>query len=60
MSNAGDQLPVIPLLEVKGNAVKFSPWQIDPTALNVGTTGVSTVMVIVAVVAHWPAAGVKV
>jgi len=58
---AGDQLPEMPLVEVVGNAANGSPLQIDATALNAGTVLAGfTPMVIVAVVAHWPAVGVKV
>jgi hypothetical protein len=60
LSNAGAQVPVIPLLEVVGNGVKAAPEQIGATALNVGVTFGLTVIVKVAVVAHWPAVGVKV
>ena len=58
--NAGDQVPVYPLLEVVGKADKGAPEQIGATAVNVGVTFGITVMVIVAVVAHCPAVGVKV
>jgi hypothetical protein len=58
--NAGDQVPVIPLLEVVGNADKVAPEQIGATAVNVGVTFGFTVIVNVAVVAHCPAVGVKV
>ena len=60
LSSAGDHVPVIPLLDVVGNAFKFPPEQIGATALNVGRMFGLTVMVRVAVVAHWPAVGVKV
>jgi hypothetical protein len=51
--NAGDQVPVIPLLEVVGNADKVAPEQIGATALNVGTgIDAGCVMVTDAVVAH--------
>jgi hypothetical protein len=58
--NAGDQVPVMPLLEVVGNADKVAPEQIGATAVNVGVTFGLTVIVKVAVVAHCPAVGVKV
>jgi hypothetical protein len=57
---AGDQVPVIPLVEVVGNADKVAPEQIGATALNVGVTFGLTVIVNVAVVAHCPAVGLKV
>jgi len=53
LSNAGLQVPVIPLLEVVGKAVNVAPLQIGETAVNVGVAGVEfTVIVNVAVVAH--------
>ena len=57
---AGDQVPVIPLLEVVGKAVSVCPLQIGATAVKVGVTTGLTVMVNVAVVAHCPVDGVKV
>jgi hypothetical protein len=36
--NAGDQVPVIPLFDVIGNAAKLAPEQIGATAVNVGVT----------------------
>ena len=58
--SAGDQLPVIPLLDVVGNADSVAPEQIGATALKVGVTFGLTVIVSVVVVAHCPAAGVNV
>ena len=60
LSKAGDQVPVIPLLEVVGSGVKVAPEQIGPTAVNVGVMLALTTIVMVAVFAHWPAVGVKV
>ena len=60
MFNAGDQVPVMPLLEVVGSAVRVAPEQIGATGLNVGVIFGLTVIVNVAVVAHWPADGVNV
>ena len=57
---AGLHVPVIPLLDVPGNAGALEFWQSGPIAENVGVTCGSTVMVNVAVVAHCPAAGVNV
>jgi hypothetical protein len=57
---AGVQLPVIPLVEVVGNGDKLPPAQIGATALKVGVTFEFTVMLMVVVVAHCPAVGVKV
>jgi len=51
---------VIPLLDVVGKAVKAAPEQISATCVNVGAMFGLTVIVIVAVGAHWPAVGVKV
>ena len=50
----------MPLLEVVGNGVNVAPEHIGPTAVNVGVTLELTTIVMVAVVAHWPAVGVKV
>ena len=52
MFNAGAQLPVIPLVDVVGNAAKVPPEQIATTGLNVGVTFALTVIVNVVVVAH--------
>ena len=58
--NAGDQVPVIPLFEVVGNALNIAPEQIGATPVNVGLTNEFTVIVNVCVVAHNPAEGVNV
>ena len=60
LSKAGDQVPVMPLLEVVGNADKTAPEQIDAIGLNVGVILGVTVMVNVVVVAHCPLVGVNV
>ena len=60
MFSAGAQVPVIPLLEVVGNAVRVAPEQIGATAVNVGVMFGLTVIVKVVVVAHCPAVGVNV
>ena len=52
MSNAGVQLPVIPSIDVVGNADSVAPEQIAATGLNVGVMFGFTVIVNVAVVAH--------
>ena len=57
--SAGDQVPVIPLVEVVGKAAKLPPEQIGATAVNVGVTFGLTVMVSVVGTAHCPAVGVK-
>ena len=57
---AGDQLPLIPFNDVVGNAANVAPEQIAVTGLKVGVVFGLTVIVRVAVVAHWPAVGVNV
>ena len=52
MFNAGDQLPLIPLVEVVGKAAKVPPEQIGATVVKVGVTFGLTVIVKVVVVAH--------
>jgi hypothetical protein len=49
---AGAQVPVMPLLEVVGSAVRVAPEQIGTTALKVGVMFGLTVIVKVVVVAH--------
>jgi len=56
----GDQLPVMPLVEVVGNAGTLAPLQYGPTDANVGVTFGVIVIVSVVVVAHCPAVGVNV
>ena len=58
--SAGLQVPVIPLFDVVGSALKLAPLHIGATASNSGVTFGFTVIVSVVVVAHCPAAGVKV
>ena len=60
MLSIGLQVPVMPLTDVVGNALKLSPSQIGATEVNSGSTFGLTVMVRVAVVAHCPDVGVKV
>lgn len=60
MFKDGDQVPVIPLVDVVGNGANAAPLHIGATAVNVGVTGVFIVIVKVCVVAHKPAVGVKV
>ena len=50
--SAGDQVPVIPLVDVVGKAAKAVPEQIGATAVKVGVTFGLTVIVNVVVVAH--------
>ena len=58
--NAGDHVPVTPLVEVVGKAANADPVHIAGTAAKVGVVGVLTVIDKVVVVAHKPAVGVKV
>ena len=60
LSNAGLHVPVIPLVEVVGNADNEPPLHIGDTAAKVGVTFVFTTISNVVVVAHCPAVGVKV
>jgi len=48
------------LVEVVGSGASVDPEHIDPTAVNVGVMLELTTIVMVAVVAHWPAVGVNV
>ena len=57
---AGDQVPVIPLVDVAGNADKTVPEQIGAIAANAGVIFGVTEIVSVVVVAHCPAVGVNV
>lgn len=57
---AGDQFPVTVLSDVVGRFGAGSPWQTFAMGVNVGVMLVVTVRLIVVVVAHWPAVGVKV
>ena len=47
LSKAGDQVPVIPLVEVDGNGTSVVPEQIAATAANVGVTFGVTITVAV-------------
>ena len=60
LSKAGDQVPVMPLVDVVGNGANTVPEQIGAIALNVGVIFGFTVIVNVVVVAHWPTVGVNV
>jgi len=60
LTTAGDQVPVIPLSDVVGNTGAAVPEQIGARAAKVGVMFGVIVTSIVAVVAHWPASGVKV
>jgi len=52
LSIAGDQVPVIPLFEVVGNADKLAPEQIELTCVNAGVGFGVTEIVIFAIVEH--------
>jgi len=52
LSRAGAQVPVIPLLDVVGKAVRVAPEHIGAMALKVGVIFGLTVIVNVVVVAH--------
>ena len=52
LSNSEDQVPVISLFEIVGNADKLVPEQTAATESNVGVTFGVTVIVNAAVVAH--------
>jgi hypothetical protein len=56
----GDQVPVMPLLDIAGNTGAAELRQSEPNGLNVGVIIGLTVTSIVVVVAHWPASGVNV
>jgi len=59
--NAGAHVPVIPLSDVVGKAVKTAPEQIGATGLNVGIVSDDIIIsVVVLVVAHCPASGTNV
>ena len=60
LSKAGDQVPVILLLDVVGNTANAVPEQMGATAVNSGVVLGLTVIVKVVVVAHCPAVGVNV
>src|SRR4030095_5866057 len=57
---AGLHVPVMPLVDVPGNAGAVLFWQSGPTCVNAGVICVVITTSIVAVAAHWPAVGVKV
>ena len=49
---AGDQVPVMPFVDVVGNEAGVAPTQYGPACVKVGVTLALTITVIVAVVAH--------
>jgi hypothetical protein len=60
LTNAGDHVPVIPLVDVNGNMGAAEPSHIGATAAKIGVTLGVTVTSNVVGAAHWPAVGVKV
>jgi hypothetical protein len=60
LSNAGDQEPLIPFVEVVGKGDKVPPKQITGIGKKVGVILELTIIVVKAVVAHCPELGVKV
>ncbi|MNS50251.1 hypothetical protein D3C72_828930 [compost metagenome] len=60
MFRAGVQVPLIPLIELRGNAARAAPEQIGPTCVNTGVRIGFTTIVMVAGIAHCPADGVNV
>ena len=57
---AGIHVPVIPLFDVRGKTGLVTPEQIGAMVVKLGVRTGLTVTFSVAVVAHWPASGVKV
>ena len=57
---AGDQVPVMPFVDIVGKTGAIAPLHIGFIAANVGVMVEATVTVSVAVVPHWPASGVNV
>jgi hypothetical protein len=57
---AGLQVPVIPLVELPGRAGAVEFWQSGPIWVKTGVMAGLTVMIRVAVVAHWSSSGVNV
>jgi hypothetical protein len=60
LMTAGLHVPVMPLVDVAGNAGAVLFWHSGPICVNVGVICVAITISIVAVMAHCPAAGVKV
>ena len=52
LTTAGDQVPLMPFVDVNGSTGATAPEQIGATAVNVGVTFGLTVIVKVVVVAH--------
>ncbi len=60
MFKAGDQVPVIPFIDVVGNTFRDCPLQFGATGLKLGVIFGLTTIVIVALEAHCAALGVNV
>ena len=60
LMTAGFHVPVMPLVDVAGNAGAVAFWHSGPICVNVGVICVAITMSMVMIVAHCPAAGVKV
>ena len=60
LTAAGNHVPVIPFVEVRGRTGAVLFWQSEPTGAKAGVIGALVVITRVVVVAHCPAAGVKV
>ena len=60
LTAAGDQLPVIPFVETVGKIGATAPLQMAAIGVNVGVLVGFTDIVILAILAHCPAFGVKV
>jgi hypothetical protein len=58
--SAGDHVPVIPFVDVVGNAASASPEQIAATAVKVGVALLFTTIVNAVKAAHCPVVGVNV
>jgi hypothetical protein len=56
---AGDQIPVIPLLEIIGKGANVAPEQIGATVVNIGRIFGLTIMVRLTGTEHCPVVGVK-
>ena len=54
LSNAGDHVPVIPFVDVVGNAERLSPLQISATGSKVGVKGVVRIETSIVVVLTQP------
>ncbi len=60
LTTAGDQVPVMPFVDINGSTGATDPEQIGAMAAKVGVTDGVTVISIDVVVAHCPASGVNV